>query len=97
MTAGRLGLVERAELAVSGYLAEHRVPVRDLRVRLLGEVGFRVELDPEALDGISGPGCWLGSWQRVCVGRVTWRATTLVTQRLSAGWRRRSRPRYGGA
>jgi len=55
VTVGRLELVERAELAVSGYLAEHRVPVRDLRVRLLGEAGCRVELDPAALDRISGP------------------------------------------
>ncbi len=54
VTVDRLGLVERAELAVSGYLAEHRVPVRDLRVRLLGESGFRVELDPAALDRVTG-------------------------------------------
>ncbi|MGH3899498.1 MAG: ATP-dependent sacrificial sulfur transferase LarE [Pseudonocardiaceae bacterium] len=55
VTADRLGLVERAELAVRSYLAEHRVPVRDVRVRLLGETGFRVELDQAALEGISGP------------------------------------------
>lgn len=55
VTVDRLGLVERAELVVRGYLAEHRVPVRDLRVRLLGEAGFRVELDQAALDGVSGP------------------------------------------
>lgn len=46
----RLALVERAELAARAYLAEHRVAVRDLRVRLLGQAGFRVELDPAALD-----------------------------------------------
>lgn len=42
-----------AELAVSGYLIEHRVPVRDVRVRLLGREGFRVELDQAALDDVS--------------------------------------------
>ncbi|MGH3940052.1 MAG: ATP-dependent sacrificial sulfur transferase LarE [Pseudonocardiaceae bacterium] len=48
----RLALVERAELAVRGYLAEHEVPVHDLRVRLLGRAGFRVELDQIALDRV---------------------------------------------
>ncbi len=47
-----LALVERAELAVGEYLAEHQVPVRDLRVRLLGQAGFRVELDQAALDRV---------------------------------------------
>ena len=46
----RLALVERAELAARSFLAEHRVAVRDLRVRLLGREGFRVELDMAALD-----------------------------------------------
>ncbi len=55
VTVDRLALVERAELAASGYLAEHRVPVRDLRVRLLGHAGYRVELDQAALDRVSGP------------------------------------------
>ncbi|MGH3889112.1 MAG: ATP-dependent sacrificial sulfur transferase LarE, partial [Pseudonocardiaceae bacterium] len=55
VTVDLLGLVERAELAASGYLTEHRVPVRDLRVRLLGETGFRVELDQAALEKVSGP------------------------------------------
>ncbi|MGH3973160.1 MAG: asparagine synthase-related protein [Pseudonocardiaceae bacterium] len=54
VTVDLLGLVERAELAASGYLTEHRIPVRDLRVRLLGEAGFRVELDQAALDKVSG-------------------------------------------
>ncbi|HEY2763644.1 MAG TPA: ATP-dependent sacrificial sulfur transferase LarE [Pseudonocardiaceae bacterium] len=54
VSVGRLGLVERAELAVRGHLAEHRVPVRDLRVRLLGRTGFRVELDAAALACIGG-------------------------------------------
>jgi pyridinium-3,5-biscarboxylic acid mononucleotide sulfurtransferase len=53
VTTNALALVERAELAASGYLAERDIPVRDLRVRLLGPAGFRVELDQEALDGIS--------------------------------------------
>jgi uncharacterized protein len=43
----RLGLVERAEIAVGARLAGAGVHPRDLRVRLLGE-GFRVELDPPA-------------------------------------------------
>ncbi|HEX8758731.1 MAG TPA: ExsB family transcriptional regulator [Pseudonocardiaceae bacterium] len=55
VTVDLLGLVERAELAASSYLTEHRVPVRDLRVRLLGETGFRIELDQAALEKISGP------------------------------------------
>ena len=41
---GRLGLVERAEIAVRARLAEAGVQPRDLRVRLLGN-GFAVELD----------------------------------------------------
>ena len=55
VTIDRLALVERAELVASGYLAEHRVLVRDLRVRLLGHAGYRVELDQAALDRVSGP------------------------------------------
>ncbi|MBV8540845.1 MAG: ATP-dependent sacrificial sulfur transferase LarE [Pseudonocardiales bacterium] len=53
VTVEVLALVERAELAAGEYLADHRVPVRDLRVRLLGQAGFRVELDQAALDGVS--------------------------------------------
>lgn len=45
----RLALVERAELATRSFLAEHRIAVRDVRVRLLGREGFRVELDAAAL------------------------------------------------
>jgi len=55
VTVERLALVERAELAGRRYLAEHRVAVRDLRVRLLGRAGFQVELDQDALDGVSLP------------------------------------------
>lgn len=47
VSIGRLGLVERAEIAVRVRLAEAGVHPRDLRVRLLGQ-GFRVELDPRA-------------------------------------------------
>ncbi|MGH4012507.1 MAG: ATP-dependent sacrificial sulfur transferase LarE [Pseudonocardiaceae bacterium] len=50
VSVARLALVERAELAARGYLTEHRISVRDLRVRLLGQAGFRVELDEVALD-----------------------------------------------
>ncbi|HWR49350.1 MAG TPA: ExsB family transcriptional regulator [Pseudonocardiaceae bacterium] len=53
VTVEALVLVERAELAASEYLADHQVPVRDLRVRLLGHAGFRVELDQAALDSVS--------------------------------------------
>jgi pyridinium-3,5-biscarboxylic acid mononucleotide sulfurtransferase len=53
VTAEVLALVERAELAARRCLTEHRVPVRDLRVRLLGLEGFRVELDQAALEGVS--------------------------------------------
>jgi uncharacterized protein len=47
VTIGRLGLVERAEIAARARLAEAGVHPRDLRVRLLG-TGFRVELDQAA-------------------------------------------------
>lgn len=59
VSIGRLGLVERAEIAVRARLADAGVQPRDLRVRLLGN-GFRVELDPsaraavEALSGLTG-------------------------------------------
>ena len=52
VTVDRLALVERAELAAGDYLARHQVPVRDLRVRLLGRAGFRVELDQPALERV---------------------------------------------
>lgn len=47
VTIGRLGLVERAEIAVRARLTQAEVRPRELRVRLLGE-GFRVELDADA-------------------------------------------------
>jgi uncharacterized protein len=55
VTIEALALVERAELAVRRYLAALNVPVRDLRVRVLGHAGFRVELDQDALDRVSLP------------------------------------------
>jgi uncharacterized protein len=55
VTVERLALVERAELAGRQCLADNHVTVRDLRVRLLGRAGFRVELDRDALDGVSLP------------------------------------------
>ncbi|MGH3769857.1 MAG: ATP-dependent sacrificial sulfur transferase LarE [Pseudonocardiaceae bacterium] len=64
VTVEVLALVERAELAAAAYLAEHQVPVRDLRVRLLGPAGFRVELDQVALDGV-GPQARAGLLARV--------------------------------
>ena len=53
VTVDRLALVERAELVAREYLTDHHVPVRDLRVRLLGPAKFRVELDQAALDRVS--------------------------------------------
>ena len=47
VSIGRLGLVERAEIAVRARLAGAGVQPRDLRVRLLGD-GFQVELDGSA-------------------------------------------------
>jgi pyridinium-3,5-biscarboxylic acid mononucleotide sulfurtransferase len=47
VSIGRLGMVERAEIAVRARLGGAGVQPRDLRVRLLGN-GFRVELDPSA-------------------------------------------------
>jgi uncharacterized protein len=58
VSIGRLGLVERAEIAVRARLADVGVQPRDLRVRLLGN-GFAVELDDlahaalEALPGLT--------------------------------------------
>jgi uncharacterized protein len=47
VSIGRLGLVERAEIAVRAQLAGVGVTPRDLRVRLLGK-GFSIELDRAA-------------------------------------------------
>ncbi len=56
VSIGRLGLVERAEIAVRALLAGDGVHPRDLRVRLLGD-GFRVDLDRSALAALeSRPG-----------------------------------------
>ncbi|GEL20270.1 asparagine synthase-related protein [Pseudonocardia asaccharolytica] len=59
VSTGRLGLVERAEIAVRARLAESGIQPHDLRVRLLGD-GYRVELDRsahtalESLPGLTG-------------------------------------------
>jgi uncharacterized protein len=45
ITPARLARVERAEVAVRTWLADAGTPVRDLRVRDLGDTG-RIELDP---------------------------------------------------
>ena len=56
VSIGRLGMVERAEIAVRARLAGAGVQPRDLRVRLLGN-GFRVELDPSAREALeASPG-----------------------------------------
>lgn len=47
VSIGRLGLVERAEIAVRATLADAGLAARDLRVRLLGR-DFRIELDSAA-------------------------------------------------
>ncbi|MEU3183883.1 ATP-dependent sacrificial sulfur transferase LarE [Streptomyces sp. NPDC006923] len=52
VTRERLERVERAEEAVRTFLAEHHVPVRDLRVRIFAE-SFRVDLDTGALQWLS--------------------------------------------
>jgi pyridinium-3,5-biscarboxylic acid mononucleotide sulfurtransferase len=48
----RLGLVERAEAAVRAFLAEQRLDVPDVRVRLLSE-GFRIELNAPAYHSLT--------------------------------------------
>ncbi|HEY9264454.1 MAG TPA: ATP-dependent sacrificial sulfur transferase LarE [Mycobacterium sp.] len=56
VSVGRLGLVERAEIALRARLSDVGVQPRDLRVRLLGN-GFAVELDQSAhadLEAIPG-------------------------------------------
>lgn len=53
VTRPRLELVERAETAVREFLAQRRVPVHDLRVRILAGA-FRVELDATAHRWLAG-------------------------------------------
>ncbi len=57
VTPVRLARVERAEVSLRTWLADHGVPVTDLRVRDLGMTA-RVELDPTALAAVpaGGPG-----------------------------------------
>lgn len=52
VTPTRLARVERAEVALRGWLDGHAVTVSDLRVRDLGTTA-RVELDPSALAAVS--------------------------------------------
>jgi pyridinium-3,5-biscarboxylic acid mononucleotide sulfurtransferase len=52
VTSDRLARVERAEAAVRRALAEAAVPVRDLRVRDLGDLA-RVEVDAAAVDRVA--------------------------------------------
>jgi uncharacterized protein len=85
VSIGRLGMVERAEIAVRARLAGAGVQPRDLRVRLLGN-GFRVELDPSAHAAVEGsPGLSaevlteLNSLGLTGAGRVgTYRSPTLA-------------------
>jgi pyridinium-3,5-biscarboxylic acid mononucleotide sulfurtransferase len=55
VTAERLARVERAEVAVRRALAEARVPVRDLRVRDLGDRA-RLEVDGSIVEAVAGLG-----------------------------------------
>jgi len=85
VSIGRLGLVERAEIAVRARLAGAGVQPRDLRVRLLGN-GFAIELDPsahaalEALPGLTGEALTeLNGLGLTGAGRVgTYRSPTLA-------------------
>ncbi|WP_231122054.1 ATP-dependent sacrificial sulfur transferase LarE [Motilibacter peucedani] len=53
VTPRRLARVERAELAVRGLAGELGVPLRDVRVRDLGD-GVRVEVDERAVEPLRG-------------------------------------------
>lgn len=53
ITPSRLARVNRAEVALRGVLAEAGVPVRNLRVRDLGDTA-RVEVDAEHVATVSG-------------------------------------------
>ncbi len=68
VTPFRLARVERAEVAVRDLLAGHDVPLRDLRVRDLGDRAS-VEVDAELLEGALDPGTPLAAEAcRVVVG-----------------------------
>jgi pyridinium-3,5-biscarboxylic acid mononucleotide sulfurtransferase len=53
VTPSRLARVERAEAALRAALAAAGLPVRDLRVRDLGEAGARVEVDRELVPAVA--------------------------------------------
>jgi uncharacterized protein len=53
VTPSRLARVERAEAALRAALAAAGLPVRDLRVRDLGEAGARVEIDRELVPTVA--------------------------------------------
>ena len=53
VTPARLARVERAEAALRAALAAAGLPVRDLRVRDLGEAGARVEIDRHLVPAVA--------------------------------------------
>ena len=53
VTPARLARVERAEAALRAALAAAGLPVRDLRVRDLGEAGARVEVDRHLVPAVA--------------------------------------------
>jgi pyridinium-3,5-biscarboxylic acid mononucleotide sulfurtransferase len=53
VTPARLARIERAEAALRAALADAGLPVRDLRVRDLGDAGARVELDRELVAAVA--------------------------------------------
>jgi uncharacterized protein len=62
VTAARLNRVEQAERALRRALADHRIEVRDLRVRDLGDTA-RVEIDAAAIPAVAAAPGVLGSIQ----------------------------------
>jgi pyridinium-3,5-biscarboxylic acid mononucleotide sulfurtransferase len=54
VTPARLARVERAEAALRAALHDAGLPVRDLRVRDLGEAGARVEVDRALVPALTG-------------------------------------------
>jgi pyridinium-3,5-biscarboxylic acid mononucleotide sulfurtransferase len=55
ITSAALARVDRAERAVRGWLGEHGIVVRDLRVRDLGADRARIEVDSRCLAALVGP------------------------------------------
>lgn len=66
ITPARLARVERAEAAARAWLAERALPVRDLRVRDLGDTA-RVEVDRELVGAVDGIERAVSGWERVTV------------------------------